>query len=78
MIPLPGDGIGMTSSDGAEVHSRRELEEKEFALDLFKRQIAEEKRDRILERSHFAMRNLKSGKVKRGSVNDLFGDLADA
>jgi hypothetical protein len=50
-------------------------EEKEFAIDILNKIIADSRRNTIANRAKNASRNLKAGKVKRGSSKDLFNDL---
>ena len=50
-------------------------EDKEYVADLFKKQLIELKREEISERAKMALRNLEKGKVKKGTVKDLYKDL---
>jgi hypothetical protein len=50
-------------------------EDKEFAIELIKKMFVEAKRDAIYKKSRSAVENLKKGKVKHGSVKDLYNDL---
>ena len=52
-----------------------QLEEKEFAVDLVRKIYAEEAREAISKRAGQAIQNLKNGKVKEGSLSDLYKDL---
>lgn len=51
------------------------LEEKEFAIDIIKKMFSEASRDAISKRVHKAEVNFKAGKVKSGTVADLYNDL---
>lgn len=51
------------------------LDEKEYVLSIFKKQIIELKRDEIEHRAKEAKTNLKRKKVKSGGFNELYKDL---
>ncbi len=51
------------------------FEDKEYAVELIRKQLIEAKREGIVRRAKEAMSNLKQGKVKRGSIGDLLKDL---
>jgi len=51
------------------------IDDKEYALDIIKKQLIEAKRDRIARRAKDAIANLKKGKVRKGAVSELFKDL---
>ena len=51
------------------------FEDREYAVELIRKQLIEAKRERIAGRAKEAMSNLKKGKVKRGSGEDLLKDL---
>lgn len=51
------------------------LEEKEYLIDIFKKEVQEEKRDRIHKRYLEAKKNRRDGKVKTGNLKDLFIDI---
>jgi len=51
------------------------LDDKEYTLEVIKKQFIEAKRDRIAKRAKDAMANLKKGSFKRGSAADLLKDL---
>jgi hypothetical protein len=51
------------------------FEDREYAVELIRKQLIEAKRERIADRAKEAMSNLKKGKVKRGSSEDLLKDL---
>jgi len=54
-----------------------ELDEKEYLVDIFTKELREEKRDRIYERYLEAKENRVKGKVKVGNVEDLKADLEE-
>ena len=58
-----------------EDFSQLPLEDKEYAIDVIKKQLIEAKRDAIAKRAKEAMTNLKKGLVKKGTVKDLYKDL---
>ncbi|TVM00263.1 MAG: hypothetical protein CV087_14955 [Candidatus Brocadia sp. WS118] len=58
-----------------EDFSQLPLEDKEYAIDIIKKQLAEAKRDVIAKRAKEAMSNLKKGLIKRGNVKDLYKDI---
>ncbi|MEK7289426.1 MAG: hypothetical protein AAB067_04550 [Planctomycetota bacterium] len=58
-----------------ENFSQLPLGDKEYALDIIKKQLIEAKRDAIAKRAKEAMSNLKKGMVKKGTVKDLLKDL---
>jgi hypothetical protein len=51
------------------------LEEKEYLLDIMKKQLIEAKRESIVERTRDCLDNLAKGEVKRGTVKDFYDDL---
>ena len=51
------------------------LGDKEYALDIIKKQLIEAKRDAIAKRAKEAVSNLKRGTVKKGTVKELLKDL---
>jgi len=51
------------------------LDDKEYALDIIKKQLIEAKRDAIAKRAKKAMSNFKKGAVKKGSLKELYKDL---
>ncbi len=52
-----------------------DLEEKEYLVDIFAKEVREQKRERIFERYQEAKANREAGKVKVGNVRDLMADL---
>ena len=51
------------------------LDEREYVIDVVKKQVIEAKRDAIARRSKEARANLKKGKIKTGTVKQLYEDL---
>jgi hypothetical protein len=51
------------------------VEEKEYAFDLVRKQLIEAKRESLAKRAREASANLRRGRVKRGTVRDLYKDL---
>jgi len=51
------------------------LDEKEFALDIIKKQLIEAKREAIARRAKKAMANVRKGRVKKGTLKDLYKDV---
>lgn len=51
------------------------LDDKEYAIDIIKKQLIEAKRDAVAKRAKEASANLKKGSVKRGTVKELYRDL---
>jgi hypothetical protein len=51
------------------------VEEKEYLIDIFTKELQEEKRDKIHKRHLEAKKNRKNGNVKTGSIKDLFVDI---
>jgi len=58
-----------------EDFSHLPLDDKEYAIDIIKKQLIEAKREAIAKRAKDAMTNLKKGKVKSGTVKELYKDL---
>jgi len=50
-------------------------EDKEYVSELLRKQLIESKRDEIAKRAKTALKNLALGKVKKGTVKDLYKDL---
>ncbi len=55
--------------------NRLEIDEREFAFDLMKKQLVEARRAIIAQRSKQALRSVRAGKIKKGTVEDLKRDL---
>ena len=51
------------------------LDDKEYALDVIKKQFTEAKRVSIAKRAKEAKSNLKKGAVKTGAVKELYMEL---
>jgi len=50
-------------------------EDKEYVAEIIRKQVIEEKRNRLAERAREARVNLEGGSVKTGSLKDLMEDL---
>ena len=50
-------------------------EEKEYVAEIMEKQLIETKREKIARRAKEAMANYRNGKVRRGSVKELYEDL---
>ena len=51
------------------------LADKEYAVDVIKKQLIDAQRDAISRRAKQADAHLKKGNVKKGTLKDLYGDL---
>lgn len=51
------------------------LDDKEYAIEIIKKQLIEAKREAIAKRAKEAMTNLKKGIIKKGTVKELYKDL---
>jgi hypothetical protein len=51
------------------------FEDREYAVELMQKQLIEAKRESINRRAKEAETNLKKGRVKRGTIDDLLKDL---
>jgi len=51
------------------------LEDREYVVDVVKKQLVDAKRDAIAKRAREALSNLRKGAIKKGSVKDLRKDL---
>jgi len=51
------------------------MDDKEYAVDVIKKQLTEAKRDAIAKRAKEAMANFKKGTIRKGTVQDLHKDL---
>ncbi|GBE31842.1 hypothetical protein BMS3Bbin05_00745 [bacterium BMS3Bbin05] len=58
-----------------EDFSHLKLDDKEYAVEIIKKQLIEAKRDSIAKRAREAMANLKKGRIKKGTVKELYKDL---
>jgi hypothetical protein len=53
-----------------EDFSHLPLDDRDYVIEVIKKQLIEAKRDNIAKRAKEAMANLKKGKINRGSVKD--------
>ncbi len=53
------------------------VEDKEYAIEVIKKQLIEAKRETISKRANEAMANRRKGKTKTGTVKELYKDLED-
>jgi hypothetical protein len=51
------------------------FEDREYALELIRKQLVEAKRNAIFRRAKEAESNLKKGRVTKGSLQELMRDL---
>lgn len=51
------------------------LSEKEYALEIFRKMLIEQKRASLSKRAKKASVNMQKGNVKKGSIKDLHTDL---
>lgn len=51
------------------------IDDKEYAIEMIKKQLIEAKREAIAKRAKEAIENLRKGMVKKGSVKELLKDL---
>lgn len=51
------------------------MEDKEYAIDIIKKQLIEAKRDAIAKRAKEVMANFKKGRTKSGTVKELYRDM---
>jgi len=58
-----------------EDFSHLPLNDKEYVIDVIKKQLVETKRNAIAKRAKEAMSNLKKGNTKTGTVKELYKDL---
>jgi hypothetical protein len=58
-----------------EEFGRLPLDEQEYAADVLKKQVIEARREAIYRRAKAALTNAKKGKVKSGTMKDLYKDL---
>ena len=58
-----------------EEFSHLPMNDKEYAIDMIKKQLIEAKREALAKRAKEAIGNLKKGMTKKGSVKELFKDL---
>ena len=60
-----------------EEFSTLTVEDKEYAIEVIKKQLIEAKRETISKRANEAMVNRRKGKTKTGTVKALYKDLED-
>ncbi len=65
----------MTLNKLIEDFSHLPLDDREYAVEIIKKQLIDAKREAIAKRTKKAMTNLKKGMVKRGMVKELYKDL---
>jgi ribosomal protein S1 len=58
-----------------EDFSQLPMDDKEYAVDIIKKQLTEARRDAIAKRAKEAMANLKKRAIRKGTVRDLYKDL---
>jgi hypothetical protein len=51
------------------------LDDREYVVDVVKKQLIDARRDAIAKRASTALSNLKKGAIKKGSVKDLYRDI---
>jgi len=61
-----------------EDFSHLKLDDKEYAIEVIKKQLIEAKREAIAKRAEEAIAHLKKGMSKRGTVKELYKDLEGA
>lgn len=66
---------GTILSDFIEELGRLPLDEKEYAVDVLKKQLIQAKRDAIHKKAQRTLANFRKGKVKTGTAKDLYKDL---
>ncbi|MBI3355031.1 MAG: hypothetical protein AABY79_01040 [Nitrospirota bacterium] len=58
-----------------EEFSHLPMGDKEYAIDIIKKQLVEAKREAIVKRAKEAIGNFKKGMTKKGTVKELFKDI---
>lgn len=58
-----------------EEFSHLPQEDKEYVAEIIRKQVIEEKRNRLAERAREARGNFEKGSAKTGSLRDLMEDL---
>jgi ribosomal protein S1 len=58
-----------------EEFSQLPMDDKEYAVDVIRKQLTEARRNAIAKRAKEAMANFKKGSAKKGTVQDLYKDL---
>lgn len=91
MPPYPGCGVDklaflsyiLDMNETSEINrmieqfEHFELDEKEYLVDIFSKELREEKRERIYRRYLESKENREKGNVKTGDIQDLRADLED-
>lgn len=57
--------------------SHLSVEDKEYAIEVVKKQLIESKRDAISKKAKNALSNRNKGKAKTGTLKDLYKDLEE-
>lgn len=65
----------ITLNDVLKDFSLLPLPDKEYVVEIMEKQLIEAKREDIAKRAKKAMKNLKKGGVKKGTVEDLYKDI---
>jgi hypothetical protein len=60
-----------------EDFSHLPLNDREYVVDVVRKQLIDARRDATARRAKTASSNVKKGKIKKGSVKDLYKDLED-
>jgi ribosomal protein S1 len=58
-----------------EEFSQLPMDDKEYAVDVIRKQLTEARRNAIAKRAKEAMANFKKGAARKGTVQDLYKDL---
>jgi ribosomal protein S1 len=58
-----------------EEFSQLPMDDKEYAVDVIRKQLTEARRGAIAKRAKEAMANFKKGAARKGTVQDLYKDL---
>lgn len=58
-----------------EDFSHLKLDDKEYTVDVIKKQLIDAKREAIAKKAKEAIANLRKGMVKRGTLKELYRDL---
>jgi hypothetical protein len=67
----------VTFQDAMDAVESLPEEQRESLIDLVKRRLADERRDRLVESVRQAREEYERGEVRRGSAEDLFRELAE-
>lgn len=66
---------GITLNDVLKDFSLLPLADKEYVVEIMEKQLIEAKRDDIAQRAKMAMKSLKKGTIKKGTIKDLYKDI---